>query len=159
MAFFDGFFSSVGQLLPGYLEGQRQAVEDNWNDLNQYNQVQEGQLENLFNEQTMDERLQMMRDARDRAHMSTLNDAMTLELNQAYQPGRLVYGLQFSNFSPRMSELLYGTQTRQADFANQWWMDPYEAMRRMGLDGTTGAMMFPAVSGLTANSNIPSIMQ
>lgn len=159
MAFFDGFFSSVGQLLPGYLEGQRQAVEDNWNDLNQYNQVQEGQLENLFNEQTMDERLGMMADAANNSYMGMLNNVMMLDVNRAYQPGRLAYGMTFSGYAPQQARNLYEAQTRQANFANQWWVDPYEAMRRMGIDGSAGALMFPAVSGLTANPNIPSIAQ
>lgn len=159
MAFFDGFFSSVGQLLPGYLEGQRQAVEDNWNDLNQYNQVQEGQLENLFNEQTMDDRLSMMADAAENSYMGYLNNVMMLDLNQAYQPGRLVNAANYSTYSPYISRNMYDAQARQADYARQWWMDPTGAMRRMGLDGTAGALMFPAVSGLTANSNVPSIIQ
>lgn len=159
MAFFDGFFSSVGQLLPGYLEGQRQAVEDNWNDLNQYNQVQEGQLENLFNEQTMDERLRMMGDAAENSYMGYLNNLMTTDLNKAYQNGRLAFADYFSGYAPYMARNIYDAQTRQADYARQWWMDPTATMRRMGLDGPMGAMMFPTISGLTSNTNIPSIYQ
>ena len=87
MAFLGGIFGSIGQLLPRYMEGQRQAVADNWNDLTQYNQVQEGQLNNLFNMQTFDDRLAMMEDAMYRSGYQRQNDAMTLERNIVLHPG------------------------------------------------------------------------
>ena len=52
----------VGRLLPGYMQGERQAIQDNWNDLNQYNKVQAGQLQNMFDENAMRDRLQMLKD-------------------------------------------------------------------------------------------------
>ena len=63
MSFLGGLFQSFGRLLPGYMQGERQAVQDNWNDLNQYNKVQAGQLQNMFDENAMRDRLNMMRDA------------------------------------------------------------------------------------------------
>lgn len=62
MSFLGGLFQSFGRLLPGYMQGERQAVQDNWNDLNQYNKVQAGQLQNMFDENAMRDRLQMLRD-------------------------------------------------------------------------------------------------
>ena len=53
----------VGRLLPGYMQGERQAIQDNWNDLNQYNKAQAGQLQNMFDENAMRDRLNMMHDA------------------------------------------------------------------------------------------------
>ena len=50
---FLGALGAVGRLLPGYMQGERQAIADNWNDLNQYN---------TFDENAMRDRLQMMRD-------------------------------------------------------------------------------------------------
>ncbi len=38
--------SALGRLLPGYLEGERLAMSDNWRDANQYNQVLTGQMQN-----------------------------------------------------------------------------------------------------------------
>ena len=63
MSFLGGLFQSFGRLLPGYMQGERQAIQDNWNDLNQYNKVQAGQLQNMFDENAMRDRLNMMRDA------------------------------------------------------------------------------------------------
>lgn len=45
-----GTISQFGRLLPGYIQGERMAVQDNWNDLNQYNQVQRGQIQNAYDE-------------------------------------------------------------------------------------------------------------
>lgn len=44
--------------IPGYMEGQQQAVRDNWQDLNMSNQVRAGQLNNLFSGATLNNRLQ-----------------------------------------------------------------------------------------------------
>lgn len=46
------FLGGLAGLLPGYLQGQRMAVNDNWNDLMKYNQAQAGQLQNAFTEAT-----------------------------------------------------------------------------------------------------------
>lgn len=60
---FLGALGAVGKLLPGYMQGERQAIQDNWNDLNQYNKAQAGQLQNMFDENAMRDRLNMMHDA------------------------------------------------------------------------------------------------
>ncbi len=62
MSFLGGLFQSFGRLLPGYMQGERQAVQDNWNDLNQYNKVQAGQLQNMFDENVMPDRMNMVKD-------------------------------------------------------------------------------------------------
>ena len=62
MSFLGGLFQSFGRLLPGYMQGERQAVQDNWMDLNQYNKVQAGQLQNMFDENVMPDRMNMVKD-------------------------------------------------------------------------------------------------
>lgn len=62
MSFLGGLFQSFGRLLPGYMQGERQAVQDNWMDLNQYNKVQAGQLQNMFDENAMPDRWQILKD-------------------------------------------------------------------------------------------------
>ena len=162
MPFLEGLFSSIGRMLPGYIEGERQAIQDNWNDLNQYNQTQAGQLENMFTENTMDERLSMMDDAADNSYMGMLNNAMMLDVNRAYQPGRIIFGGQFSRWSPYLSEFMYQTQAQQGDFARQFWADPIRNAGIFGLGGTN-AYMLPSllsmVSGLGSNVNVPGIYQ
>ena len=60
---FLGALGAVGRLLPGYMQGERQAIQDNWMDLNQYNKVQAGQLQNMFDENVMPDRMNMVKDA------------------------------------------------------------------------------------------------
>ena len=57
MPSFGSLFSAIGRLLPGFVEGERLAIRDNWNDLNQYNQVQQGQMDNAFQFATFEPRL------------------------------------------------------------------------------------------------------
>ena len=59
---FLGALGAVGRLLPGYMKGEQQAIADNWNDLNQYNKVQAGQLQNMFDENAMKHRLNILQD-------------------------------------------------------------------------------------------------
>lgn len=57
------FLGGLANLLPGYVQGQRQAIQDNWQDLMNYNQVQQGQLSNAFTEATWQPRMDMFQDA------------------------------------------------------------------------------------------------
>lgn len=54
---FGSLFSALARVLPGYVEGQRQAIQDNWQDLKNYNDVQAGQFTNAFSAATWDPRL------------------------------------------------------------------------------------------------------
>lgn len=64
-------------MTPGYIQGRQQAIKDNWSDLNQFNQVRAGQLGNLFNEATFDDRWNVGRNQRllsdDQAQLSANN--------------------------------------------------------------------------------------
>lgn len=44
----------IPDIFSGYLNGMRQANTDNWNDLSNYNSVQQGQLKNAFQMATFD---------------------------------------------------------------------------------------------------------
>ena len=59
---FLGALGAVGRLLPGYMQGERQAIQDNWNDLKNYNAAQAGQLQNMFDENAMKHRLNILQD-------------------------------------------------------------------------------------------------
>ena len=47
----------IPDLFTSYINGRRQAVADNWQDLSNYNQVLAGQLNNAFNMATFDPRV------------------------------------------------------------------------------------------------------
>lgn len=71
-----GALGQVARILPNYLEGQRQAVSDNWRDLNMFNQVQAGQLNNMFNERVMPWRINMFGDAANISRWQSLSDTV-----------------------------------------------------------------------------------
>ena len=71
---FGSIFSAVGRALPGYVEGERMAMQDNWRDLDEYNRVQAGQLENAWNVATWTPRLTNVR-------LNTENNAINRERN------------------------------------------------------------------------------
>ena len=125
MAFLGGIFGSIGQLLPGYMEGQRQAVADNWNDLSQYNQIQEGQLNNLFNMQTFDDRLAMMEDAMYRSGYQRQNDAMTLEHNVTLFPGMIRAAQLQSGAMPHLQQAMDMAAYTQALRSMDMYMNPW----------------------------------
>lgn len=88
MAFdFGSLFAAVGRALPGYVEGHRAAVKDNWNDLNQYNQVQAGQFDNAWTEATWEDRLANVDMQRRNNALGLLRNTMVAGLDIAAYPG------------------------------------------------------------------------
>lgn len=88
MAFdFGSLFAAVGRALPGYVEGHRAAVQDNWNDLNQYNRVQAGQFDNAWTEATWEDRLANVDMQRRNNALGLLRNTMVTGLDIAAYPG------------------------------------------------------------------------
>lgn len=67
----------IPDLFTSYINGRRQAVADNWQDLSNYNQVAAGQLNNAFNMATFDPRV---RSAEATAQMTEQNNATNAKL-------------------------------------------------------------------------------
>lgn len=84
---FGSLFSAVGRALPGWIEGERRANQDNWKDLENYNSVQAGQMQNAWTEDTWQYRLDNMRMNRDNNVLGLANNWMTTGLNIAAYPG------------------------------------------------------------------------
>lgn len=115
MSFLGGLFQSFGRLLPGYMQGERQAVQDNWNDLNQYNKVQAGQLQNMFDENVMRPRMQMVWDAMRQQNYGTTAMGQDLFMKSLGLPrGMMQEMYATANFWPMkqmqhaMTQQLYG---------------------------------------------------
>lgn len=114
---FLGALGAVGRLLPGYMQGERQAIADNWNDLNQYNKVQAGQLQNMFDENAMRDRLQMMRDNAMINNYQRWAAGLDLGVKAAGTP--LAYaqiGYQTANF-PLLQQMKWNMLQQQAAMA------------------------------------------
>jgi hypothetical protein len=138
---FLGALGAVGRLLPGYVNGERQANSDNWNDLKNYNAVQAGQLQNIFDEQAMRDRLQMMRDNAMINNYQRWAAGLDLGVKSAQYPLMLgQIGWQAGSFFP-MKQLQHQMLMRQVGMA----MNP-QAMQAKGQQG--GALQQAMMGGL-----------
>lgn len=90
------FLGAIASLLPGYVQGRRQAISDNWQDLQNYNNIQAGQLSNAFTSATFEPRLDMFVDNVRRNNLLLRNDIMNTNIKRAYYPGQLDVGWAWS---------------------------------------------------------------
>lgn len=143
MSFLGGLFQSFGRLLPGYMQGERQAVQDNWNDLNQYNKVQAGQLQNMFDENAMRDRLQMLKDNAIINNFQRHAAGLGLGVTAAQTPLMLgQIGYQTANF-PLLQQMQWNMLQQQAAMA----MNPkLVAQAQAGQQG--GALQQAMLGGL-----------
>lgn len=93
------FLGSLDNLLPGYIEGQRQAVKDNWYDLNQYNQVQAGQIQNAFDEATFSDRVHLANQNAAMGDLSYMQKLWGTQLAGARMPGLMQQAGLFNQFA------------------------------------------------------------
>lgn len=102
---FGSLFAAIGRALPGFVEGERMAIQDNWTDLNQYNKVQAGQLENAFTEQTFNPRTQIVYDAARNSGLGVLNNRMTTAQNMTIHPAIVARNYWASLYAPQNAQL------------------------------------------------------
>lgn len=99
------FLGALASLLPGYINGQRMANQDNWNDLNQYNQVQQGQQANMYTAATWNDRLNMYHNAATNSGLSLMNNGMQTLANYYHFPGLLNTQMVNDYYAPYMADL------------------------------------------------------
>ena len=126
-----GIISQFGRLLPGYIQGERMAVQDNWNDLNQYNQVQSGQIQNAYDEAVFNPRVNMLYDQAELSSLGVDTSRMNYDVNRAMQPGRMFQATSFSTLACSASGSGadaagtdcsgYVSQTQSVQFT-LWWI-------------------------------------
>lgn len=81
------FLATAGQLMPSFLQGYRAAREDNWDDLNQYNKVQAGQIQNAWSEAIFEPNLNMVWDNAAVSAMNRDTSGLNYQVRQAAHPG------------------------------------------------------------------------
>lgn len=121
------FLGAISSLLPGYVQGRRQAIQDNWQDLQNYNNIQAGQFSNAFTAATWQPRLDIMGDTAIRSGLGTINDGMNTAIHAAYLPGQLTQGQVWSQWAPALT--------------NQGQMLQYMANQAMGQMAMNNPMM------------------
>ena len=110
------FLGGLASLLPGYIQGQRMANQDNWQDLMNYNQVQQGQLSNLFTEATWQPRMDMFRNSWIDSHAQTYGNLENMRLSEIMRPYREQEALWYNYYSPQLAPI--GAQS----LLKQWQM-------------------------------------
>lgn len=117
----------IPDLFGGYLRGRQAAIADNWTDLNQFNQVLGGQMQNAFNQQVMADRARISNAA---ANISDMNQAVTgatadqqLDLIQQQKLQKL------NEAKARLDKAQLDYQTALAEY-NQQNLDPNVAGQR-----------------------------
>lgn len=110
---FGSLLGALSSALPGYVQGQRQAVQDNWRDLEEYNKTQQGQMANLFTAATWEPRLAMFNNARNQSDFNTLGGLYNILQQQAWLPWNLSVPQGFGQAAPYMVPEMV-TQTMKA---------------------------------------------
>ena len=100
-----GILGNIGRVLPGYMQGYRMAIQDNWNDLNQYNQVQKGQLNNLYDEATFEPAVDMYNSNADMARLNLYNLGMQTQTNLAALPATLQQAATNGIYAAQVADL------------------------------------------------------
>lgn len=83
----------IPDIFSGYMQGMRAAVQDNWKDLQNYNQVQRGQLENAFSMGSFDPAMRNVWNKAMTNEIAALLAAKQAELTLPYLQGMSNYGV------------------------------------------------------------------
>lgn len=83
---FLGALGQIGRYLPGYIDGRERAIQANWNDLNQFNQVQAGQMSNAFAADTFSDRVSGVKSQARNAWYNADNAMFNRDLNARRMP-------------------------------------------------------------------------
>lgn len=144
-------FGAFGRLLPGYIQGERAAIKDNWNDLNQYNKVQAGQFQNAFDAATFNDRVSMVDHAFQNSEMGVFNNLMNMGINLARYPGDIGAADVYAQANPFI----------QAGMANMLLQNPMLAVPGFA-NQLGGSMMLPGWGQQPVqqnNLNAPTVTQ
>lgn len=106
------FLGSLASLLPGYIQGQRMANQDNWSDLMNYNKAQQGQFSNMFTEATFQPQMDMVWMDRFNKALGTAQNTWQTGLNYMAQPQLMNQVLAGNYYSPALAGLPYEMQLR-----------------------------------------------
>lgn len=131
---FGSLLGALSSALPGYVQGQRLAVGDNWGDLENYNRVQQGQYANAFTAATWQPRINMFNNASYRDDFNTQAALYNLAQQYAWLPWNLSTAQGFGVAAPRMVPKMITQMMNAWDKVGQYGMFP-------GAGGLMGGMM------------------
>ena len=100
---FGAIATGLGRMLPGYLNGYRMAIQDNWNDLNQYNKVQQGQIQNAWSEAAFNPSYNQLLADTAMHQMNAIDAGGELGIKQLQWPGRAAQAAMMSSAAPGLT--------------------------------------------------------
>ena len=141
----------IPDLFTSYINGRRQAVADNWQDLSNYNQVLAGQLNNAFNMATFDPRVRS-------TEAITLSNEQATALNGASTDQALAQiALQKKNGVPAANVL---AQLAAYNFYKQYYdqlaSNPLQYGAFMQLNNPNGTANGVINTGMPNLGNVPN---
>ena len=127
----------IPDLFSSYVEGRRKAIQDNWNDLNNYNNVLGGQLDNAYTMDTFDARA---RQESNNAQVSDMNTALSgantdLALSEALEGLR--QGLPVETVRSKLQQAI--AAQKEALFQGKVYSDPNYYKNYVNPSAQTGA--------------------
>lgn len=145
-------------LFSPYIRGREQAIERNWNDLNQSNQVEQGwlnndarQLNNWFAEDTYGDRL-LSSNAQGRVSQNqAIGSDLNTQIAQVGQPGALAQAQLAADYQ---QALLGSTQPYVAPIARNNALFSYGQSADLAAQGNAALNTAPQFRAATANNNL-----
>ena len=120
---FFGMLGQIGRILPGYVQGRQQAIQDNWQDLQNYNTGFHGQLQNAFDQSTFEPQLRDI-DSRSRMlQMAAQQAATNHELFTLLAPYQRKYAIPNFINNQLMSQVMMSLQPQ----ISQQWLNRLQA--------------------------------
>lgn len=113
------FLGSLASLLPGYVQGQRTANQDNWQDLMNYNQVQSGQLSNAFTEATWQPRLDMFQNEWMNSSLNTYGNLADARIKEIMRPYQEMQAAAYTYHAPQLAPIGALSLLKQWQMVNQ----------------------------------------
>lgn len=142
-----GWLGGLMSLMPGYLDGQRQANKDNWDDLKNFNNVQAGQIKNAFDEVTFEPRVGMEELGFENGKLNLWDHSLRSAVDTAWLPSHLADANTHAQFAPELSFM-----KTYSELAQPIWMQQY-------YNAMMGGGMPWSLSGASAMGMPPSVLR
>lgn len=145
---FGNFLGNLMNLVPGYYQGRQQAIKDNWQDLSNYNQVQRGQLDNLFNMATFEPRAKLPFQQAQLGDYQIAGADRANTLAETQFPTAMTEAATQSLFAPELARKKTYATLNQMDLAAQLTPVQLWALLQMYSNPSRGAgAYFPGMPG------------
>lgn len=115
-------FSGLAALLPGYMEGYEKAVRSNYQDMKDYNQIDQGQVANLYDKATFSNQVEQNNIQTELADLAADRSFADMQLYWMGYPGQMAQQQAFSMAAPFMFPMMYGSQFNQMRYLSQYPM-------------------------------------